>query len=82
MLPMLVHWGQAVLASNDLGSFRDWSWLTTGTPKSNFLGVGLTPRRRLNSATCNNNYKWLIISLQEETFVAYKDWFKDFLQLR
>lgn len=53
MFPILVHCGQAVLASNVLGSFKDGSWLTTGTPKRSFFGVGLTPRRRLNSATCN-----------------------------
>lgn len=53
IFPILVHCGQAVLASKALGSFKDGSWLTTGTPKKCFFGVGLTPRRRLNSATYN-----------------------------
>jgi len=46
-----VHCDQAVLASNSFGSFKDISWLTIGTPKNSVFGVGLTPRRRLNSAT-------------------------------
>jgi hypothetical protein len=48
---MVLQCGQAVLASNSFGNFMDFGCLTRGTPLSSFLGVGLTPRRYLNSPT-------------------------------
>ena len=47
----MLHCGQAVLASKLVGNFKDLSWVITGIPKSSLLGVGLTPRRCLNSPT-------------------------------
>lgn len=51
ILLMVLHCGQADLASKLLGNFKDLSWVLTGTPKSSPLGVGLTPRRCLNCPT-------------------------------
>lgn len=63
ILPMVLHCGQAFLASNSFGNFKDFRRPITGTPLNSFLGVGLAPRRYLNWPTYVSKYR--IISNQK-----------------
>ena len=52
IFPIVLHWDQAVLASNWSGNSKVFGWTTTGILFKSCCGVDLTPSRRLNCPTC------------------------------